>query len=415
MDLKAWDKALNPAAWSVASAGGAAQVTAPRPASLQTLLNKVVPLPANWTVSIPRATLALSGAKVLKALPYVGAAVSLFSIAQTMGLSDDGSIVTLGDCYVQGWNIGTLDEAKNSGCNPLVSAVDTSVAARNAANPTHTPMTSPYNYGAEEAGRILVFAAFATGGSGPCCYIWHYITNGSSVPATEQMIADRLIASAATEGQLADAVIRDSVAKNIDFGESGFMTPTTPVSVSVAPVSAPQETISTGTVPNPDGSTNTITKRATTTATPTVTGSTAGDTNISWETSTTETTTTTNNTTNVSTTTTTNNYDGTTTTKVETDLCKLHPNVSACLELGTVPTDIPSAVTSQPLNVTFTPPSSVAGTCPASYSKTLTGGKTIVFSFGPVCDFAGMMRPVVLAAAFLAAAFVVSGAVRADA
>lgn len=232
---------------------------------------------------------------------------------------------------------------------------------------------------------------------------------------TEAELATSISASSIAAHELFAKQMADSIVpgNGIDFGHA-VLPVSTSATVTASPVTGPLETISISTSPNPDGSTSTTTKKQQTTATPTPKGSTLADSGVDWATSTSETTTVTNNTTNVSTTTTTNNYDGTTTTKAETDLCKLHPTAAACLELGSLPTDTTPTVTSQPLNVSFSPPTSVAGSCPAPVTRSLTHGKTVTMSFQPTCDFASMMRPVIIAAAFLGAAFIVSGSVRVD-
>ncbi|WP_415878983.1 hypothetical protein [Methylomonas sp. TEB] len=335
LDLKAWDKALNPSAWQVASSGGSAVVTAPRPASLQTLLNKVVPLPANWSAAIPRQTLAASAANIAKKAGGYGlAAYAIYSVVSPLiGLNPDGTVTETGTptttysdtsgvgvCWINGGtNFGTIGVAAClaaiKAANPWVSSWCSYDATRMATKSATGGCSIANGYMNKSVVQCTA-PAVPDYSTGQCATT---TTPTTITTPTESQLASKIQASSATESQLADAVIRDSIAKNIDFGSSGFMTPTTPVTVSASPVSGPEETISTAQVPNADGTTSTVTKKSITTATPTVTGTTVGDTNISWATSTTEITTTTNNTTNVTTTTTVINNDGTSTTQKQND------------------------------------------------------------------------------------------------
>lgn len=79
----------------------------------------------------------------------------------------------------------------------------------------------------------------------------------------------------------------------------------TPVTVSAPPVTTPEKTVRTETRQNPDGSTDTSTTKEKVTVTPTSTGSTHGNTSITYNVQNIQTTTTVNNVTNSTTTTTT--------------------------------------------------------------------------------------------------------------
>lgn len=118
-----------------------------------------------------------------------------------------------------------------------------------------------------------------------------------------------------------------------------------------------------------------------------------------------------------STTSVTENGQTTTTTEVadvgikepdKTD-CEKSPNSIGCSEFGSVDD---SELERKELTGTVTPiDMGGSGQCPAPLSSTVLG-QHIEFSFDPACRFAGAMRPIVLVLAWLAAAYILSGAVR---
>lgn len=118
-----------------------------------------------------------------------------------------------------------------------------------------------------------------------------------------------------------------------------------------------------------------------------------------------------------STTSVTENGQTTTTTEVadvgikepdKTD-CEKNPNSIGCSEFGSVDD---SELERKELTGTVTPiDMGGSGQCPAPLSSTVLG-QHIEFSFDPACRFAGAMRPIVLVLAWLAAAYILSGAVR---
>lgn len=375
-------------------------------------------LPATIATTVPRSRVATAAAAVLKRSPYGVAALALYPLVSSY-LSSDGQTLTqqgaptdptgLGFCNFAGGQrtYAQCYSMSQSGINGFYGFVWSAGA------------------GLYYACGYSCYAGWTPPSSGQCTSpaTWN-ATTGKCVPSstisnpTEAQLGTAIQNSATPSHDLFVAEMQDILANrggNIDFG-SEVIPKTQPASISASPVTTPQETVSTTTSPNPDGSTTTTTKKEQTTATPVPKGSTVGDIGVDWQTSTTSTQTAHNNSTGVDAVTTTTTNDGTSTTKQqsESDLCKLHPEIAACAQLGTNPSDTPPAVTSQPLNVNLSLPSSVAGSCPADYTRTLTGGKVLSWTWQPACDFASGVRPVVLAMAFLAAAYIVSGSVRVD-
>ena len=86
----------------------------------------------------------------------------------------------------------------------------------------------------------------------------------------------------------------------------------------------------------------------------------------------------------------------------ETD-CEKFPNSAGCLELGAPPTG--DEVGTKAIESVITPVSMGSSTCPSDVSLP----KGAKFSWAPVCDFATSLRPVIIALAWLAAAFIVLG------
>lgn len=91
------------------------------------------------------------------------------------------------------------------------------------------------------------------------------------------------------------------------------------------------------------------------------------------------------------------------------DLCALHPEILACQGLGTPPTAETLQNTDRGSPVTIDTgfgPSTASCPSPAAINVM---GRSVEMSYQPYCDFASGIRPVVLALAFLAAAFTVLG------
>lgn len=91
----------------------------------------------------------------------------------------------------------------------------------------------------------------------------------------------------------------------------------------------------------------------------------------------------------------------------QSDLCKDHPDISACQELGRDDPDVPD-LPHQERTFSMAPEMSAAGSCPASASLSILG-KSYQLSWQPLCDLASGVRPVVLALSWLGAAVFVFG------
>lgn len=420
---------------AVSNATGA-QVSKGVTASLLSSLGASNSLSATISTTVPRATLASSAAKILRgASPGGLASMALFAaVSAAISMNDDGTVTTTGTpttTYSDATSTGTC--WLTGGSSLGVMSVGSCFAAIQTYN---TYVSSWCSY---DGTRMATKSA--TGG----CALSNGFMDKSSLQCTAPAVPDYSRGQCATtvtptttatptQSELQTAIqnsttpshdlfvaqmndILSHKAGNIDFGAE-VMPKTQAATVSASPVTGPAEVVAIETTPNPDGSTTTTTRTEQTTATPSPRGSTVGDIGVDWQTTTTTTKTAHNNTTGTDAVTTTTENAGTSTTQQpqqQSDLCQLHPEIAACASLGSNPSDSAPSVTSQPLNVNLSLPSSVAGSCPADYTRTLTGGKVLAWSWQPACDFASGIRPVVLAMAFLAAAFIVSGSVRVDA
>lgn len=91
------------------------------------------------------------------------------------------------------------------------------------------------------------------------------------------------------------------------------------------------------------------------------------------------------------------------------DPCMENPNRLSCIE-GGEPPDVPDLEREEvPININ--PVSMGSGFCPANKTASFMG-KSLTISWAPICDGAIMMRPVVIAIAWLSAALIVVGAFR---
>lgn len=291
--------------------------------SMTTALGKSIPLPANWSAAIPRATLAASAANVLKRAGGYGlAAYTVYSVLSPMiGLNEDGTVTTsqLLDSYNASYTFNacpafsgtqTTSGSTAAVCSWMSGKVSAAYSVCGYSGP---PTVVPDGQGS---------CKYSTGSTVPIA--WAQI--GGSVPVTtslsESELATRIQNSSATDKALLDAALADSVAHSFSNDMVKILPSSTPATVTASPVVGPDEVVSTAQVQNGDGTTSTVQKKAKTTATPQVLGSTAGDLNLEWQTSTTETTTTTNNSTNATTVSTSVVNHGTTTTEKPVDYGK---------------------------------------------------------------------------------------------
>jgi hypothetical protein len=95
-------------------------------------------------------------------------------------------------------------------------------------------------------------------------------------------------------------------------------------------------------------------------------------------------------------------------------LCKLYPNVLACLDVGTPPA--PETLPTQSVNVSTITPASVAGSavCPAPVPMDLGDYGYYELSYEPACYVAQHTAAAVIAIAWILALFIVLGPVRTE-
>lgn len=429
-------------------AGVDAAVTASAAGQMVTSTGKLISLPANWATTIPRASLGQAAAKIIKkAGPYGLAAWGLYELLSPMiGLNADGTVAPVtptGDSDAIYWTNGNLQFASttpegvgNLECGGYTqsgyegawyadsygyqTADYSSYACRWSGNPQNTAWSgATYRHfcpGGEYFNQTMKLCE-----TRPVCEsgsVWNGQTcvSSSGVPISEPELGQRIAQSPATSEQIFDKGLQDIIQQGLKAKDVGLVPATAPASVTASPVSSPAETVKETTSPNPDGSTTTTTTTEQTTATPHPRGSTAGDAGVDWETSTTTTQTAHNNTSGETKTTTEVTNAGTSTTTTEQpDYCVGHPDLVGCTPVGTLTDQVAPEITSTPLPADFTPPGSVAGSCPAPLTRTLTSGQVVSFDYDPLCTFAGGIRMVVIAMALLGAAYIVSGSVRIDA
>jgi len=96
--------------------------------------------------------------------------------------------------------------------------------------------------------------------------------------------------------------------------------------------------------------------------------------------------------------------------QTNTDLCALHPNSSACADLGTAPTEPPMGTKTVDVSGTSFNTYSFFGNaaCPAPKVFS-THGRAITFSYQPFCDFLNIFRLIALAVATFIAGLIMFG------
>ncbi|MFM5655607.1 virulence factor TspB C-terminal domain-related protein [Aeromonas veronii] len=95
----------------------------------------------------------------------------------------------------------------------------------------------------------------------------------------------------------------------------------------------------------------------------------------------------------------------------ENDFCKKNPQSIACSELGSLK-DEKLPVEERPVDVSYTSWGASNSQCPADKVIPLWDDRSFVVSYSPVCQFATLLRPLVIALALLAAGFIVAGVTR---
>lgn len=83
----------------------------------------------------------------------------------------------------------------------------------------------------------------------------------------------------------------------------------------------------------------------------------------------------------------------------------------ACAEMGELKEE-KLEVEERPVDVSYTPWGSSTSQCPADKVIPLWDEHSLKISYSPVCQFASLLRPLVIALAFVAAGFIVAGITR---
>ncbi|WGS84973.1 hypothetical protein [Methylomonas sp. UP202] len=287
--------------------------------TLTTAKGAKIPLPANWSAAIPRATVAQAAGKLLaRATPVGLAGLALYQLLHSsIGLNADGSQTVQADdytytqspfgifsCPTQSFGPGTTASVGSAylswlqSCHPGYN--DTVAGNVVSQGVYHVKLT----LGSQNTGEFNVSFAPVSG------------STTTRVP-TEADLGTAIQNSPAPTAGIADGVIKDAKTANIDFSSLDFLKPVQPTTVSAQPVVGPEEVIDVAT-----SGTKTTTTKVQTTATPKVTGTTVGDQALQWETADKATKTTTDSATGVTTTETTTTSYGTSTTQQQPDYGK---------------------------------------------------------------------------------------------
>lgn len=401
----------------------------------------MVPLAANFSAAIPRATASQAAAKLIKyAGPYGLATFAVYSLVSPyLGMNSDGTVSStgsptisavdptgaylsvLGSTFATTWEQAVINSSPNREFCWVTQTYENSTyitysvvarvapgACRNIGNGYAYKGSCPSGSSLDKPTGVCLSDPTCTA---PSTYdLADGLCHGVLTTPSETQLADSIQQSAAPTPELVDTVLNDSIARGFSAEVSGLITPNTPMAVEASPVEGPDEEVSSITSPNPDGSTSTTVKKEKATATPSPTGSTAGDIVNTWNVSTVTTTTTTNNTTNVSSVSTEVVQQGENPPD-KSDLCALHPEILACQTLDDAPDVPPVDLLTQAVG-SFTMPTSVAGSCPDPIVNTLANGQQVVYTFQPVCDYGTALRPFVIIVALIAAGYIVTGSVR---
>lgn len=97
--------------------------------------------------------------------------------------------------------------------------------------------------------------------------------------------------------------------------------------------------------------------------------------------------------------------------KEKATFCEANPMSIACAEMGELK-DEKLEVEERPVDVSYTPWGSSTSQCPVDKIIPLWEGQSITISYSPLCQFASLLRPLVIALAFVAAGFIVAGITR---
>lgn len=97
--------------------------------------------------------------------------------------------------------------------------------------------------------------------------------------------------------------------------------------------------------------------------------------------------------------------------KEKPTFCEANPMSIACAEMGELK-DEKLKVEERPVDVSYTPWGSSTSQCPADKVIPLWDEHSLRISYSPICQFASLLRPLVIALAFVAAGFIVAGITR---
>lgn len=385
-----------------------------------------IPIPETASANVGRAAIAKAGARLAsKAIPIAGAAFTAWQIYDAY--QDSGfHLCSAADgffcqsdltglypqthyCYAGG---STNPNGTNCGADP---------------GPLCSSWNSKYQWKQTSNGD---FQCIASNGGG-----WGFPTRYTVCPANMTLVAGMCSPSPTiptrpyTEAELEEAFKQKMIddpefakryydairADNVRHGvldNSYVLPPDSPLTIYAPPVTTPETTTKTRTIPLSDGTVDTETTKEKVTVTPTQTGTTVGDKAVTYPTTKTETTTVTNNTTNTTTTTTTVTNEApqnTQPSKEPEDPCIANPNRAGCALLGEPPAaqDIPKQ--DVPITVTPIPFASVAS-CPAPITFEMYGSRSITYD--ATCDVMQIMRPIFLAMGAAACAWIFMGALK---
>ncbi|WP_426993796.1 hypothetical protein [Methylomonas sp. CM2] len=308
---------------AIASAGSAGDAILSRSVdgSLLTNQGKKIPLPANWSAAIPRATAAQAAGKLLaRATPIGLAGLALYELLHNdVGLNSDGTRTVQADNYTYSQAPFGIFSCPTHSFGPGTTA-SVGSAYLSWLQSCHPGYSDTVSGNVVSQGSYHVKLMLGSTNTGEFTVNFSPVSGSTTtVTPTEADLGTAIQNSSVPTADIAKDVIADAKTANIDFGGLGLLTPVQPTTITASPVVAGEETIATEIIPNADGTTSTRTTKVQTTATPKVTGTTVGDQALEWETSDKQTRTTTNNATGVTTTETTTTSYGTTTTQQKPD------------------------------------------------------------------------------------------------
>ena len=92
------------------------------------------------------------------------------------------------------------------------------------------------------------------------------------------------------------------------------------------------------------------------------------------------------------------------------DLCAKDPTIIACSHWGDPGT--PEEIPTHEVEADFTPDGGDSGSCPSDKALSMKTVAGFSFSYAPVCQFAGYVKPIVVIFALIGAGYIMFGAVK---